>query len=45
MFIRVFALAAALLSVAWAAEAAPLEAYGRLPAIETAALAPDAAQR
>ncbi|MGH6998215.1 MAG: hypothetical protein ACREEO_08465, partial [Phenylobacterium sp.] len=41
VFIKVIALAAALLSVAQAAEAAPLEAYGRLPAIETAALAPD----
>ncbi|CAN7239098.1 S9 family peptidase [Phenylobacterium sp. LjRoot164] len=41
MLIRVIALAAALLSVAPVAEAAPLEAYGRLPAIEAAALAPD----
>ncbi|MBA4011165.1 MAG: peptidase S9 [Phenylobacterium sp.] len=41
MLIRVIALAAALLSVASVAEAAPLEAYGRLPAIQAAAIAPD----
>lgn len=41
MLIRMLALTAALLAVARTAEAAPLEAYGRLPAIEAAAIAPD----
>lgn len=41
MLIRVLALTAALLALAPAGQAAPLEAYGQLPAIEAATIAPD----
>lgn len=41
VFIRGLALATAMLAVASSAAAAPLEAYGRLPAFEAAAMAPD----
>ena len=41
MLIRVLALAAACLATATIAMAAPLEAYGKLPSIEAAAISPD----
>ena len=44
MLIRVLALAAACLATATIAMAAPLEAYGKLPSIEAAAISPDGAR-